>query len=56
MKYALDVSTAKSYSNPQALADLAAEAKEAGWDGFFVWAPTLPSQWGYKTSQNGGMR
>ncbi len=48
MKYALDVSTAKSYSDPQVLADLAAEAEEAGWDGFFVWdavfarPPSLP--------------
>jgi len=32
MKYALDVSTAKSYSNPQVLADLAAQAEEAGWE------------------------
>jgi alkanesulfonate monooxygenase SsuD/methylene tetrahydromethanopterin reductase-like flavin-dependent oxidoreductase (luciferase family) len=37
VKFALDVSTADSYSNPRVLADLAAEAEEAGWDGFFVW-------------------
>ncbi len=37
MKFALDVSTANTYSNPRILADLAAEAEEAGWDGFFVW-------------------
>src|SRR5512143_2560771 len=37
MKYALDVSTADTYSNPLTLADLAAEAEDAGWDGFFVW-------------------
>jgi alkanesulfonate monooxygenase SsuD/methylene tetrahydromethanopterin reductase-like flavin-dependent oxidoreductase (luciferase family) len=48
MKYGLDVSTADSYSNPRTLADLAAEAEEAGWDGFFVWdavfarPPNLP--------------
>ncbi len=48
MKYGLDVSTASSYSNPRTLADLAAEAEEAGWDGFFVWdaifarPPNLP--------------
>jgi alkanesulfonate monooxygenase SsuD/methylene tetrahydromethanopterin reductase-like flavin-dependent oxidoreductase (luciferase family) len=37
MKYGLDVSTARECSNPRVLADLAAEAEEAGWDGFFVW-------------------
>jgi len=37
MKYGLDVSTAATYSNPRILADLAAEAEAAGWDGFFVW-------------------
>jgi hypothetical protein len=33
MKFGLDVSTAKRYSDPRLLADLAAEAEEAGWDG-----------------------
>lgn len=37
MKYALDVSTAETYSDPQVLADLAVDAEAAGWDGFFVW-------------------
>src|SRR5512143_2397569 len=37
MKYGLDASTADSYSDPHLLADLAAEAEETGWDGFFVW-------------------
>ncbi len=37
MKYALDCSTAGTYADAQLLADLAAEAEEAGWDGFFVW-------------------
>lgn len=37
MKFALDVSTAATYSDPRKLADLATEAEEAGWDGFFVW-------------------
>lgn len=37
MKFALDVSTAETYSDPRTLADLAAEAEQAGWDGFFVW-------------------
>ena len=37
MKYALDVSTAETYSDPQTVANLAVEAEAAGWDGFFVW-------------------
>jgi alkanesulfonate monooxygenase SsuD/methylene tetrahydromethanopterin reductase-like flavin-dependent oxidoreductase (luciferase family) len=37
MKYGLDVSIADSYSDPQILADLAVQAEEAGWDGFFLW-------------------
>jgi alkanesulfonate monooxygenase SsuD/methylene tetrahydromethanopterin reductase-like flavin-dependent oxidoreductase (luciferase family) len=39
MKYGLDVSTAGEYFNPRTLADLAAEAEEAGWDGFFLMTP-----------------
>lgn len=37
MKYALDLSTANTYADPGLLADLAAEAEAAGWDGCFVW-------------------
>lgn len=37
MKYGLDASTAGTYANARLLADLAAEAETAGWDGFFVW-------------------
>ncbi len=37
MKYGLDIPTAGTYANPRKLADLAAEAEEAGWDGFFIW-------------------
>jgi alkanesulfonate monooxygenase SsuD/methylene tetrahydromethanopterin reductase-like flavin-dependent oxidoreductase (luciferase family) len=37
MKYGLDVSTIGEYSDPRILADLAAEAEQAGWDGFFLW-------------------
>jgi alkanesulfonate monooxygenase SsuD/methylene tetrahydromethanopterin reductase-like flavin-dependent oxidoreductase (luciferase family) len=37
MKYGLDIPTAGAYANPRVLADLAAEAEEAGWDGFFIW-------------------
>jgi alkanesulfonate monooxygenase SsuD/methylene tetrahydromethanopterin reductase-like flavin-dependent oxidoreductase (luciferase family) len=36
MQYGLDVSIYGEYANPQKLADLAIEAEEAGWDGFFV--------------------
>lgn len=37
MRFGLDVSTGGSYADPELLADLAAEAEAAGWDGFFVW-------------------
>jgi alkanesulfonate monooxygenase SsuD/methylene tetrahydromethanopterin reductase-like flavin-dependent oxidoreductase (luciferase family) len=37
MKYGLDIPTAGEYANPRKLADLAAEAEQAGWNGFFVW-------------------
>jgi alkanesulfonate monooxygenase SsuD/methylene tetrahydromethanopterin reductase-like flavin-dependent oxidoreductase (luciferase family) len=36
MKYGLDVSIAGEYAHPRLLADLAAEAEQAGWDSFFV--------------------
>ena len=37
MKYGLDIPTAGAYADPHVLANLAAEAEEAGWDGFFIW-------------------
>ncbi|MHB8598262.1 MAG: LLM class flavin-dependent oxidoreductase [Ktedonobacteraceae bacterium] len=37
MKYGLDIPTAGTYADPRKLADLAAEAEEARWDGFFLW-------------------
>ena len=37
MKFGLDIPTAGVYADPRKLADLAAEAEEAGWDGFFIW-------------------
>jgi alkanesulfonate monooxygenase SsuD/methylene tetrahydromethanopterin reductase-like flavin-dependent oxidoreductase (luciferase family) len=37
MKYGLDIATGSDFSDPRALADLAADAERAGWDGFFVW-------------------
>lgn len=36
MKYGLDVFIHGEYANPRRLADLAVEAEESGWDGFFV--------------------
>jgi alkanesulfonate monooxygenase SsuD/methylene tetrahydromethanopterin reductase-like flavin-dependent oxidoreductase (luciferase family) len=36
MRYGLDVPTAGDYASPHRLADLAAEAEDAGWDGFFL--------------------
>lgn len=37
MKYAIHAPNFATYSDPRALADLAHEAEEAGWDGFFLW-------------------
>ncbi|MFX1511368.1 MAG: LLM class flavin-dependent oxidoreductase [Promethearchaeota archaeon] len=37
MKYGLDVSTVGEYSEPRVLSELAYEAEQAGWDGFFIW-------------------
>lgn len=37
MLYGLDIPTAGAYASPQTLADLAADAEAAGWDGFFLW-------------------
>jgi alkanesulfonate monooxygenase SsuD/methylene tetrahydromethanopterin reductase-like flavin-dependent oxidoreductase (luciferase family) len=37
MKYGLDVPTTGEYADPRTLAQLAIEAEEAGWDGFFLW-------------------
>jgi alkanesulfonate monooxygenase SsuD/methylene tetrahydromethanopterin reductase-like flavin-dependent oxidoreductase (luciferase family) len=37
MKFGLDIPTAGVYADPRKLADLAAEAEDAGWDGFFLW-------------------
>jgi alkanesulfonate monooxygenase SsuD/methylene tetrahydromethanopterin reductase-like flavin-dependent oxidoreductase (luciferase family) len=37
MKYGLDIPTAGVYADARVLAELAAEAEEAGWDGFFIW-------------------
>ena len=37
MKFGLDIPTAGAYADPRKLAELALEAEEAGWDGFFIW-------------------
>ncbi len=37
MRFGLDVATSGPYADVRLLADLAAEAEAAGWDGFFVW-------------------
>lgn len=37
MQFGLDVPTTGAYADARILAQLAMEAEEAGWDGFFVW-------------------
>lgn len=37
MQFGLDVPTTEAYADPRVLADLAALAERAGWDGFFIW-------------------
>ncbi|HEY7350536.1 MAG TPA: LLM class flavin-dependent oxidoreductase [Ktedonobacterales bacterium] len=37
MRYALDLPNFGDWANPRTLAELAREAEEAGWDGFFLW-------------------
>src|SRR5689334_8757471 len=37
MKYGMSVAPFGDYANPLALAELASEAEQAGWDGFFIW-------------------
>jgi alkanesulfonate monooxygenase SsuD/methylene tetrahydromethanopterin reductase-like flavin-dependent oxidoreductase (luciferase family) len=37
MRFGLDVATNGAWSDVRVLADLAADAEAAGWDGFFVW-------------------
>ena len=35
--YGINVPNFGDYHRPRVLADLAASAEEAGWDGFFIW-------------------
>ena len=37
MKYAIHAPNFATYSDPRAVAELAHEAEDAGWDGFFLW-------------------
>ena len=37
MKFGVDVPTHGHYADPRLLAEMAHEAEEAGWDGFFLW-------------------
>lgn len=37
MKFALDIPTAQAFADPHTLVDLAVEAEQAGWEGFFIW-------------------
>lgn len=37
MKFAIHAPNFATYSDPRAMADLAREAEDAGWDGFFLW-------------------
>jgi len=44
MKYAIYLSNFGEDISAQSLADLAAEAEQAGWDGFFIWDHILYSK------------
>lgn len=37
MKFGMNVAPFGDFANPKALADLAKQAEDAGWDGFFIW-------------------
>lgn len=41
MKFALSMPPIGPYSDPNHLSDMAAEAEQAGWDGFFLWDHTI---------------
>ena len=41
MKFALFMPPIGPYSDPNHLSDMAAEAEQAGWDGFFLWDHTI---------------
>ena len=37
MKFGMNVPPFGDFANPLALAELARQAEDAGWDGFFIW-------------------
>ena len=41
MRYAINVPNFGSFGHPRLMANLAAEAEAAGWDGFFIWDHVL---------------
>jgi alkanesulfonate monooxygenase SsuD/methylene tetrahydromethanopterin reductase-like flavin-dependent oxidoreductase (luciferase family) len=43
MRFGLDVPTTGEYAEPSLLAELAAAAEQAGWDGFFLWDVLFPA-------------
>ena len=49
MKYGLLVANIGSYSDPRFVAELAADAEAAGWDGLFIW-DHLAFAWGMPTA------
>jgi alkanesulfonate monooxygenase SsuD/methylene tetrahydromethanopterin reductase-like flavin-dependent oxidoreductase (luciferase family) len=46
LRFGIDAANFGDYSDPRTLADLAFEAEEAGWDGFFVFDHILPTDIG----------
>ncbi|HEX4205919.1 MAG TPA: LLM class flavin-dependent oxidoreductase [Ktedonobacteraceae bacterium] len=45
MQFGLDIPTSGDYADARTLAQLAAEAEQAGWDGFFIWdCLSLPAE------------
>jgi len=44
VKYGLDVQTTGAWGDPQLLTELAVDAEQAGWDGFFVWDVLLSEE------------
>src|SRR3954462_14132999 len=50
MRYGLSLPNLATYHDPRLTADLAHEAEQAGWDGFFLWDHVL---WGFPEVQPG---
>jgi probable F420-dependent oxidoreductase len=45
MKYAIYLPNFGPFGDARALAELAREAEQAGWDGFFIWDHIVPADW-----------